>query len=73
MASVQLQYDPATSVQVQAAHVSDAHAAASEYELPRQIRMSPRDFRLFMLALNSDEEPNEALKAAAEKFKQKYR
>jgi Protein of unknown function (DUF1778). len=32
-------------------------------ELPNQLRLSQRDFKLFLVALDSDEEPNDKLKA----------
>jgi uncharacterized protein (DUF1778 family) len=73
MATAQLQYDNASSVRTSLETVSDAHTSANLLELPQTIRMSQRDFRLFLVALDSDEEPNDTLKAAAEKFKQKYR
>jgi uncharacterized protein (DUF1778 family) len=41
-------------------------------ELPKRIKMSARDFKLFLVALEADEEPTDALKAAAERFKQKH-
>ncbi len=31
--------------------------------LPSEMRMTPRDFKLFLVALDSDEEPNEKLRA----------
>jgi len=47
--------------------------ASDDNELSRRIVMSQRDFKLFLVAIDSDEEPNDTLKAAAEKFKQKHR
>ena len=47
--------------------------SAIEFDLPQKIVMSQRDFKLFLVALDSDAEPNEALRAAAETFKEKYR
>lgn len=44
--------------------LSDAISDSSdEFDLPREMRMTPRDFKLFLVALESDEEPNEKLKA----------
>lgn len=36
-------------------------ACPSEYDLPREVRMTRRDFELFLAALEADEEPNERL------------
>jgi len=38
----------------------------TDYILPREIKMSKQDFKLFLVALDSDEEPNEKLKALVE-------
>jgi uncharacterized protein (DUF1778 family) len=40
--------------------VSDS---STEFDLPREIRMSQRDFKLFLVALEADEEPNDKLRA----------
>jgi uncharacterized protein (DUF1778 family) len=42
------------------------------FELPREIRMSRRDFKLFLVEVDSDEEPNDTLRQAAEEYKRKY-
>ncbi len=43
-----------------------------EYELSHKIVMSQRDFKLFLVEIDSDEEPNELLRSAAEEYKRKY-
>lgn len=50
-----------------------AYGIVDDPDLPREIPMSPRDFKAFLSAVESDDiEPNDALKRAAEKFKEKY-
>ena len=36
---------------------------ADQCEFPKELKLSQRDFRLFLVALESDEEPNDKLKA----------
>lgn len=74
MATARLQYDD-TSVERSArsyltvvssreeviAEVSSTDAAS--FQLPKDLKMSQRDFKLFLVALESDEEPNDKLKS----------
>jgi uncharacterized protein (DUF1778 family) len=41
-------------------------------EINRDIHVSDRDFKLFLVTLQSDEGPNDALRQAADQYKQKY-
>ncbi len=41
--------------------MSSTHA--NLLESPRQLRLSQRDFKVFLVALDSDEEPNDKLRA----------
>ena len=43
------------------AEVSSTDAAS--FRFPKDLKMSQRDFKLFLVALESDEEPNDKLKA----------
>ena len=83
MATARLQYDDtstARNIRPRLTVVSDREEVVAEVsstdtdlsELPKRIKMSSRDFKLFLVALEDDLEPNDALKAAAERFKQKH-
>jgi len=71
LADIERQYTTASDARIEREPLSTTDRY--EYELSRKIVMSQRDFKLFLVAIDSDEEPNDTLKAAAEKFKQKYR
>lgn len=43
-----------------------------QFELAREIRMSRRDFKLFLVEIESDEEPHDKLLQAAQEYKRKY-
>jgi hypothetical protein len=74
MATARLQYDDASiersarprltvvsSHEEVIAEVSSTDAAS--FEFPKELKMSQRDFKLFLVALESDEEPSDKLKA----------
>lgn len=46
--------------------------SSNEFELPRAIRVSERDFKLFLVSIENAKEPSEKLRAAAEEYKRKY-
>jgi hypothetical protein len=43
--------------------VLDIATSTYRSEFPSELRMSQQDFKLFLVALNQDEEPNDKLKA----------
>lgn len=51
-----------TASEVQAAIEPITTTDSDQYNLPREMVMSQRDFKLFLVALDSDEEPNDKLK-----------
>ncbi|MFL6210521.1 MAG: DUF1778 domain-containing protein [Pyrinomonadaceae bacterium] len=53
----------------------DKNASTRGYEqtINRHIRLTRRDSEVFLALLDSDEEPNNALKQAAEEYKRKHR
>ena len=57
---------PATEILNEASH-------ADPLEIHRNIRLSRRDFQLFLVASESDEGPNAELVQAAERYNEKYR
>ena len=75
MATARLQYDDTSldrSVRPQLTLVSDREETVTEisstdaavfFDFPREIKMSQRDFKLFLVALESDEEPSDKLKS----------
>ena len=46
--------------------------SSTHFQLPREIRMSRRDFKLFLVEIDSEEEPNDALRQAAAEYKRKH-
>lgn len=48
------------------AYPSASERTETDYALHSEIRMSKRDFKLFLVTLDSDEEPCDKLKALAE-------
>jgi hypothetical protein len=63
MATQRVQYDSTSMMRaVRVSRVSDAHVS-EDFDIPRQIEMSQRDFKLFLVSIGSDEEPSEKLKA----------
>lgn len=52
--------------------IESTSTASDPLEIDRDIRVSQRDFKLFLVALDSDEGPNDDLIQAAEHYKQKY-
>lgn len=74
MATAQLQYDDTSldrrvrpSLTIVSAHeetVAEISVTdASLLEFPKELKMSQRDFKLFLVALESDEEPSDKLRA----------
>jgi hypothetical protein len=43
------------------------------FGFPKEIRMSQRDFKLFLVALESDEEPVDKLRDVADEYKRRFR
>jgi len=43
------------------------------FGFPKEIMMSQRDFKLFLVALESDEEPVDKLRAVADEYKRRFR
>jgi uncharacterized protein (DUF1778 family) len=41
---------------------SISDSSNEHFEVPREMRMSRRDFKLFLVALDQDEQPNDKLK-----------
>jgi uncharacterized protein (DUF1778 family) len=64
--------DDTASQQSLRANYTSAACAADPLEINRDIRLSNRDFKLFLVTLESDEVPNDALSQAAQSYKQKY-
>lgn len=74
MATARLEYDDtsmARNIRPNLTPVSNREEVVAEvsstdanlFEFPKQLRLSQRDFKLFLVALDSDEEPNDKLRA----------
>jgi uncharacterized protein (DUF1778 family) len=46
--------------------------ATDPFALQKDIRVTQRDFRLFLVSVENARQPNDKLRAAAEEYKQKY-
>jgi hypothetical protein len=74
MATARLQqYDSATQARAVKLSTTDSHSSFDEFDLPQEIRLSQRDFKLFLVEIERDEEPNELLVACAAEYKQNFR
>jgi uncharacterized protein (DUF1778 family) len=77
MATARLQYDDTSTVRNIRSHITvvsnrkdviveTASTDAALLDFPKELKMSQRDFKLFLVALESDEEPSDKLKALFE-------